>query len=130
MKTEGHYLEYRGTTYPESFYGKDWVAVPLGESSEDAFPDAIEFGDSGKGPWVKLPKVAATRRWSETVHAVWRGAEVTVISEVSPSEVMLYFVGSPKVAEELGMDGSQFDGWTVRAPVAEVKVVDVEVREY
>lgn len=130
MKTDGSYVEYRGRTYAECFSGRDWVGVHLDTAIPDAFPDAIELGENDDGPWAKLPKAAVTRRWHETVHAVWRGAEVTVISEASPSEVVLFFVGSPKVAEDLGTVGSQFDGWTVRAPVAEVEIVRVEEREY
>lgn len=131
MRTSDSYFEYRGTTYLVSFVGDDWVATELDGRSQDEFPDAIEFGEGRRGAWVKLPRAALTRYWSETVHARWRGAEVDVASRrvATASEVVLYFIGPPKVAKELGMDGDQHMGWSIRVPADEVEIVDVEMRE-
>lgn len=131
MRTSDTYFDYRGTTYVESFVGDDWVATELDGRSPDDFPDAIEFGEGRSGPWVKLPISALTRLWRETVHARWRGADVTVGSRrvVTASKVVLYFIGPPKVARELGMEGDQYMGWSIVVPADEVEVVNVETKE-
>ncbi|MER7609444.1 hypothetical protein [Nocardioides sp. NPDC127503] len=130
MRTSGTYFDYRGHELKQSFLGDDWVAVDIPNPDEARFPDALEFGETRGQQWVKLPLAAVEGRRKETVRATWRGAEVTVDNHVTNTEVLLGFVGPPQQAEDLGMEGDQYMGWTVIAPADELENVSVDVRKF
>lgn len=129
MRVSGIYFDYRGKTFRQIVRGDNWVTAQIGDAPEGDFPDAIEFGVNRQHRWVQLPSAAISNRRKETVHATWRGAPVTVDSQISDSEVLLGYVGPPQIAKDLGMDGDQYMGWTVIAPTDELVDVSVDVRE-
>lgn len=133
MQASGDYCEYRGRRLPELFVGADWVAVPA--SAEDVraggFPDALATGESHRlGPWVKLPRSTLDREVKVTVWVTWQGERCSV-AKVDGDEALLYYDGrNPERAAELGMEGSNYMGWSITAPVAELEQVDIEERQF
>ncbi|MFE6508632.1 hypothetical protein ACFVDI_16265 [Nocardioides sp. NPDC057767] len=127
MRTSGIYFSYRGHDYQQSFSGDAWIGLDVAAPDPSEFPDAIEFGMTDEQHWVKLPREVVEDRRKETVQAKWRDAVVIVDSQVSDTEVLLAYVGPPAKAKELGMDGDQYMGWTVVAPIAELEDVSTKL---
>jgi hypothetical protein len=112
---------FRGTEYTELTYGDDSVNV-LTDGHD--LPDAFERGDSPKGPWVRIEVSELERRYRRIVRATWDGQEVH-ITAAGDAVAYIYFSGSPEWASKHGLDGSQYEGWTGAAPIAELRDIHV-----
>lgn len=116
---------YRGRELKEIISGPDFVTVH--DDGLDV-PDAIDRGDSGKGPWVRIPKSSCDRRFNRDVTAIWDGQQVHVVSTAEGSAAIT-FQGDPQWAREHGLTGSQYESWGGFAPVDELTDVSVRERE-
>ena len=106
---------YRGQRYRILFSGNDWVAIHIVEDKD--VPDAIARGESPAGqgrynPWAKLPRSVLDGVVSVVVTATIRGRPVSLRSKLPDGRIGVEFVGPPDIAEELGLDGDQYMGWT------------------
>lgn len=120
----GYYLVYRGEVLPVLFAGEGWLAVSTPPDTE-RFPDAVEFGRNSRGDWAKLPIEALDRRFRRRVEATWQGEPVTVVGPVVDGTVVLNYMRSPEFAKQAGMQGDQYNYWSIRVPVSELVVTDV-----
>jgi hypothetical protein len=129
VQQSGLYADYRGRRLKVLFTGADWVAVPVSsiEAGPVEAPEAVQVGEDRWGAWAKLPKDALTRYVDVAVTVEWRGEQFGV-GRVSGDELVLYG-GSPDRAEELGLEGDQYMGFSVTVPQSEVRLVGVEEKE-
>ncbi|MEV7397656.1 hypothetical protein [Aeromicrobium sp. NPDC092404] len=116
---------YRGRELEEIIAGPDFVTVH--DDGLDA-PDAIDRGDSGKGPWVRLPTSSCDRRYRRDVTAVWDGQQVYVVG-THGSSAAITFQGDPQWARDHGLSGSQHESWGGSAPLDELTGVTVRERD-
>ena len=116
---------YRGRELQEIIAGPDFVTV---HDDGLEFPDATERGDSGKGPWVRLPKSSCARRYDRNVTPTWDGQQVHVVS-TAEGLAAITFQGNPQWAREHGLTGSQYESWGGFAPIGELTDVSVRERE-
>jgi hypothetical protein len=114
---------YRGRELREVGAGPGFVTVQ--DDGLDV-PDAIDRGDSGRGPWVRIPMSSCDRRYRRDVTATWDGQEVYVV-DMTVGLAAVTFQGDPQWAREHGLTGSQYESWGGFAPVDEL--TDVSVRE-
>ncbi|BBY26402.1 hypothetical protein [Mycolicibacterium sediminis] len=107
---------YRGKRYRVAFSGSDWVALRADPDTE--LPDAFERGESGRREihtrqtWAKVPRSAIETIITMTVEGTIAGHTVSLRSQGSDGRVLVEFIGPPAVAEELGLEGDQYMGWT------------------
>lgn len=107
--------EYRGSRYRLLFGNSEWFAIRV--DSDVAIPDAIARGErrlepAGAEQWAKVPVGAIDGVVEVRVKGYVRGQRVSLERRLSDGRVRVGFVGSPAVAEELGLDGDQHMGWT------------------
>jgi hypothetical protein len=78
---------YRGREMKEISSGPDFVTV-----HDDCLdvPDAIDRGDSGKGPWVRIPTSSCDRRYNRDVTATWDSRRVHVVSTAEGSAAITF----------------------------------------
>ena len=126
MKVSGQYADYRGREYDVVAVAPPTVLLRVDEGSA-SLPDELERG-SHWATWARIPIAATTRVFRRSVSATWRGEEVSVMG-VDGDRAGVAYLGDPWFAEENGLEGSQHDGWSGWAPVAELSDVREEVKE-
>jgi len=116
---------YRARELQEVDAGPDFVTV-----HDDGFdvPDAIDRGNSGKGPWVRIPTSSCDRRYRRDVTATWDGQQVYVVNAAEGSAAIT-FQGDPQWARKHGLTGSQYESWGGSAPIDELTDVSVQEKE-
>lgn len=125
----GAVAEYAGKRFRMLFGGDDWVALQA-DASDDV-PDAFARGESPVGsghnePWVKIPMTALDAVIDVVVSATLGGQPVSLQRQLPDGRVAVEFVGSPAVAEKLGLDGDQYMGWTGLFAPEELNDIRVE----
>ncbi len=122
--------EYRGKRLPIVFSGKDWVALQAGADVE--VPDAIAYGEAPVGDghyesWAKVPWSAVSAVIDVDVTGVLSGHRVSLRGRMPDGRIRVWFIGSPAIARQIGMEGDQYMGWS---GLFEPEVFeDIEVRE-
>lgn len=121
--------EYRGHQIRIVFGGDDWVA--LSPRSGVEIPDAFESGEMpiGQGhfePWVKVPRSTLDGIVSRRVRGIIAGQQVTLRARMPDGRIRVSFIGSPKAAEKIGLDGDQYMGWTGVFAPEEFEGIEVE----
>lgn len=132
IEQNAYYAECRGRRWLSLFSERDWVAVAATTEQLRAgdLPDAIESGGDGPGQWVKLPKSVITAQFRVLVRVVWRGESFTV-ARVESGRALLYYEGYDEArARELGMEGSNYNGWSVTVSVSELELVEIDERQF
>jgi hypothetical protein len=131
------YVVYRGREYVKRWGGADLqtgtetLIIPVpGDASPANFPDALEWGENDGDRWVRLPKLALSREWKVNVYGVWRGVEFYLTILKDWRGPVLHGSTMDKAAEELGVPGSQYDGWAAVLPADEVRLAYRDVFEY
>ncbi|KKF01497.1 hypothetical protein [Mycolicibacterium obuense] len=115
VPVSGGIATYRGKQYPIAFTGDNWIALRAEGGPE--FPDAIEVGESRfepghYRPWVKVPRASIEKMLYRKVTGFLSGHAVSLVSRFHDGQIGVSFIGSPAVADELGLDGDQYMGWT------------------
>lgn len=114
MPVTGAVAEYRGSRYRVLFGNSEWYALRVDRDVE--IPDAIARGErrlppAGTEPWAKVPISAIDGVVDIRVKGFVRGEKVSLQSQLSDGRIQVGFVGSPAVAEKLGLEGDQHMGW-------------------
>lgn len=127
----GAIADYRGRHLRIVFSGEDWVA--LRAAPGPGVPDGFESGESpvGQGhtaPWVKVPRSALNGIVRLRVTAKIAGHEVTLRREMPDGRIQVSFLGSSAVAQEIGLEGNQYEGWSGLYPPEALQ--DIEIEEY
>ncbi|WP_157890744.1 hypothetical protein [Mycolicibacterium goodii] len=123
------YAEYRGQRFPILFGGDDWIAVPAANPSD--LPDAFDFGEfrNNKGesePLAKLPLSAVDDIVDVRVRGTLRGQTVLLTGRTEDGRISAFCLGPPDIAK-IGLQGSQYDGWT--GYIAPEELTDIRVEE-
>jgi hypothetical protein len=129
MLVTGAYAKYRGERFLVLSGGKDWVALRADPDVE--FPDAIDRGHyrlapGQVDPWVKVPLATTDGLVDVDVTATLSGHRVSVQGRLTDGRMRVWFVGSPNVADDLGLDGDQYMGWTGIVPADDLTDIRVE----
>ncbi|MBI5339049.1 MAG: hypothetical protein HZB45_15320 [Mycolicibacterium rufum] len=106
---------YRGRQLPIAFSGDDWVALRASPGQD--IPEGFEFGESSVGqgrrePWVKVPRSSLDEIVHRRVTGTIAGHQVTLRQRMPDGRIRVTFLGSPAVAQAIGLDGDQYMGWT------------------
>lgn len=115
IPVSGAYAEYHGKRFLILFAGPDWAA--LRDDSSADIPDGFDRGKSqsthGRDEsWVKVPLAALGAVIDVDVSGTVAGHTVSLRQHTANGQIRVWFVGPPDVAEELGLDGDQYMGWT------------------
>ncbi|PJK22745.1 hypothetical protein CSX11_09450 [Mycobacterium goodii] len=110
------------------FGGDDWIAVPAASPSD--LPDAFDFGefrnDKGESePLAKLPLFAIDGIVDVRVRGNLRGQTVLLTGRTEDGRIRVFCLGPPGIAK-IGLEGSQYDGWTGHVPPEELTDIRVE----
>ncbi|MGX9789756.1 hypothetical protein [Mycobacterium sp. MMS18-G62] len=130
MPVSGAVAEYHGRRLPILFSGDGWVG--LRADPDDEVPDATERGSSRVGPghyahWAKVPDSAIDGVIDVDVTGKLAGHTVSLRGQLPDGRIRVWFIGSPDVAQEIGLDGDQYMGWT--GLVAPEELNDIHVEE-
>lgn len=111
----GAYATYRGQRLLILSSGEDWVALRADPEME--IPDAIDRGEyrlapGHLDPWAKVPRSVIGPVVEVAVTAALRGHRVSVQGRQTDGRIRVWFVGSPAVAADLGLEGDQYMGWS------------------
>lgn len=111
----GALAEYRGTRLRIVFGGDDWVAVRAAPGADVL--DRFASGESSIGlgrfeHWAKLLTSALDGIIYVVATETLAGHTVSLRRRLPDGRIAVEFVGPPAVAEELGLDGDQYMGWT------------------
>lgn len=125
----GAQAEYRGSRYRILFGNSEWFALRVDEGVE--VPDAIARGErplepAGTEQWAKVPVGAIDGVIEVRVKGLVRGKSVSLQRQLSDGRVRVWFVGSPAVAEELGLEGDQYMGWVGWFEPGEIEDIQIE----
>lgn len=105
--------------------GGPWVEVEI--EADERIPGQLLVRVDERGRRVaRLPIERTAARRTHRVVGRWRGAEV-VVSSVVGARARLELIGPPAVAERLGFDGDQHQGWTKAVRAEEVEGATIEV---
>ncbi|MBU8823150.1 hypothetical protein [Mycolicibacterium goodii] len=123
------YAEYRGQRLPILFGGDDWIAVPASGPSD--LPDAFDYGefrnDEGETePLAKLPLSVLDGIVDVRVRGNLRGQTVLLTGRTEDGRISVFCLGPPDIAD-IGLQGSQYDGWT--GYIVPEEVTDIRVEE-
>ena len=115
IPVSGPYAEYLGNRFLILFGGDDWAALQARPETE--IPDAIERGTSQYGPghyehWVKVPDSAIDGIVDVDATGKLAGQTVSLRGRLPDGRIRVWFIGSPAVAKEIGLNGDQHMGWT------------------
>ena len=124
-----HYCAYRGQQYVmrNSYMDLDFsqrvvnIRLPEDLSAAD-FPEAIRSGGEGENRWVVIPERLVTREWAVDVYGQWCGAEFLLEVCQGPGGPSYFGYTNDPLAGDLGVRGSQYDGWQGALPAGEVVV--------
>ncbi|MBB2771244.1 MULTISPECIES: hypothetical protein [Mycolicibacterium] len=129
LPVTGAVAEYRGKRYPVAFSGDDWVALRADPAD---VPDAFEYGESSAvqarhEPWAKVRRSAIDGLIHVRARGKIAGHTVSLRRRLPDGRIGIEFVGPPRVARELGLEGDQYMGWT--GIVAAEDLTDIQVEE-
>jgi hypothetical protein len=126
LPTPGLFAVCGSTTYEVAGTAADWLM--LRTDGGVPVPDHVGEGEDRQGrPWVKVPKAAITRYFDVTVTVAWQGEQLRlgrVVGDVAEVQG-----DDPRVADRLGLDGDQYNGFRADVPADELTVVDVREKE-
>lgn len=123
------YAGYRGQRLPILFGGDDWIADPASGPSD--LPDAFDCGEfrNNKGesePLAKSPLSVLDGIVDVRARGNIRSQTVLLTGRTEDGRISVFCVGPPDIAD-VGLQGSQYDGWT--GYIAPEELTDIRVEE-
>jgi hypothetical protein len=126
LPTPGLHAVVAETTYEVAGTAAEWLRLVLPEGA--VAPPHIGEGEDRRGRrWVKVPKTEVARYYDVAVTVEWQGERLG-LGRVGGDRAEVH-ADSPEVADRLGLEGDQYNGFRGTAPTAELSVVDVRERE-
>lgn len=127
LPTPGLFAVCESITYEVAGTAADWLMLRLPEAATHV-PQHIGEGEDRQGrPWVKVPKARIERYFDVSVTVEWQG-ERFGLGRVEGDRAEIHG-DSPVVADRLGLEGDQYNGFRTTVPAHELHVVDVREKE-
>lgn len=127
LPTPGLHAVCDAVTYEVAGTGADWLMLRVPEGAP-AEPPHLGAGEDRQGRrWVKIAKARLERYFDVSVTVAWQGEEFG-LGRVDGGTAEIHG-SSPTVADRLGLEGDQYNGFRATVPVEELSVVDVRERE-
>jgi hypothetical protein len=127
LPSPGLFAVCGSTTYEVVGTGADWLMLRVPDDGSPV-PDHIGEGEDRQGRrWVKVPKAIIERYFDVAVDVEWQGERFRLARvEGDQAEIL---GDSPTVADRLGLEGDQYNGFSAKVPADELSVVDVREKE-
>ena len=127
LPERGTFATCGSRTYRVTTAGADWVMLQVpGDAGH--VPGSLESGVRADGDrWAKVAKSALERYFVVRVSVEWQGEEFE-LGRVQGDRAEI-LGGSSTVAERLGLEGDQYNGFSAKVPTGELSVVDVREKE-
>lgn len=123
----GTFAVVDSTTYEVTSAGDDAVTLRVPRGVERP-PAHLESGVRRDGDgWVTVSKADLERYFTVRATVEWRGERFD-LGRVTGGEAEIHG-DSPAVADRLGLEGDQYNGFRASVPAEELSVVDVRERE-
>ncbi|MBD3923668.1 hypothetical protein IEZ26_03470 [Nocardioides cavernae] len=127
LPERGTFAVVDSTTYEVTAAARDAVTLRVPREA-GPLPPHLESGVRRDGDaWARVSKADLSRYFTVQVTVAWQGEEFGLGRVVGDEAEILG--SSPVVAERLGLEGDQYNGFRGKVPVAELTVVDVRERE-
>lgn len=128
IPVSGAVAEYHGQRIPIMFSSGDWIALAVPFDIE--IPDAFARGTSRRFghyvPWAKVPRSAVDGVVSIEVTGTLAGQSVSLSGRLPDGRIVVWFIGSPAVAREIGLEGDQHMGWSGMVDPDDLRDIRVE----
>lgn len=127
LPDRGTFAVWGGATYEVASAATDAVMLRVPRNS-GPLPDHIEGGPRRDGErWARVPKADLERYFTRHVTVQWQGEEFG-LGRIGGDTAEIHG-DSPTVADRLGLDGDQHNGFRATVPVGELSVVGVREKE-
>lgn len=131
LPPSGWFAVVDGTQYRARFGTDDehGYLLQMDRADWEAFRSPAEIRRSpaeARTLWVKVAPGAVQRYFSRRLAATWYG-EPVFFEVIDPDTVRVHYDRDPRLAQLMGMQGSQYEGFTADVPFTEL--VDVRVVE-
>jgi hypothetical protein len=121
LPTPGLHAVCDTVTHEVAGTGADWLMLRVPEG-------VLGEGQDRQGRrWVKVSKTRVERYFDVSVTVAWQGEEFGLGRVVGDTAEI--HGSSPAVADRLGLEGDQYNGFRATVPVEELSVVDVREKE-
>lgn len=127
LPTPGLHAVCDAVTYEVAGTGADWLMLRVPEGVRVEPPHLGEGEDRQGRRWVKVAKALIERYYDVSVTVAWQGEELG-LGRVDGDTAEIHG-SSPAVADRLGLEGDQYNGFRATVPVEELTVVDVREKE-
>ena len=126
LPTPGLFAVHGSTTYEVAGTAAEWLMLLVADGAP--VPEHVGEGEDRQGrAWVKVPKAALARYFEVRVRVEWQGEELG-LGRVEGDRAEVH-TDDPRVADRLGLEGDQYNGFSRHVPVDELGVVDVREKE-
>ena len=123
----GLFAVCESTTFEVAGTGADWLMLRLPEDGS-AVPRHVGEGEDRQGRrWVKVLKADLERYFDVSVTVEWQGEHFRLVRVDGDRAEILG--DSPVVADRLGLEGDQYNGFSATVAADELSVVDVREKE-
>jgi hypothetical protein len=127
LPTPGLHAVCDAVTYEVAGTGADWLMLRVPEGVRVEPPHLGEGEDRQGRRWVKVSKALIERYYDVSVTVSWQGEQLG-LGRVDGDTAEIHG-SSPAVADRLGLEGDQYNGFRATVPVEELTVVDVREKE-
>ncbi|MFC7359956.1 hypothetical protein [Nocardioides astragali] len=127
LPQRGTFAVVGSTTYEVTTVAHDAVTLRVPRDA-GRLPSHLESGVRRDGDsWAKVRKSDLERYFAVSVTVEWQGERFD-LGRVTGDRAEIHS-DSPPVADRLGLEGDQYNGFRATVPVAELTVVDVREKE-
>lgn len=127
LPDRGTFAVRGGVTYEVASAAADAVTLRV-PGDPGPLADQLEGGIRRDGDrWAKVRKSSLERYFTRHVTVLWHGEEFG-LGRVDGDTAEIHG-SSPAVADRLGLEGDQYNGFRATVPVEELSVVDVREKE-
>jgi hypothetical protein len=127
LPDRGTFAVRGGVTYEVASAAADAVTLRV-PGDPGPLADQLEGGIRRDGDrWARVRKSSLERYFTRHVTVLWQGEEFG-LGRTTGDQAEIHG-SSPAVADRLGLEGDQYNGFRATVPVAELSVVDVREKE-
>jgi hypothetical protein len=127
LPDRGTFAVRGGVTYEVASAAADAVTLRV-PGDPGPLADQLEGGIRRDGDrWARVRKSSLERYFTRHVTVLWQGEEFGLGRTIGDRAEI--HGSSPAVADRLGLEGDQYNGFRAKVPVTELTVVDVRERE-
>ncbi|QSR33076.1 hypothetical protein CFI00_21730 [Nocardioides sp. S5] len=127
LPDRGTFAVRGGVTYEVASAAADAVTLRV-PGDPGPLPDQLEGGVRRDGDrWARVRKSSLERYFTRHVTVLWQGEEFG-LGRTTGDRAEIHG-SSPTVADRLGLEGDQYNGFRATVPVEELTVVDVREKE-